>query len=45
LRLAPDAAEPAHHVLLDHLEELGLERFGEEPHLVEEDRAAVGGLS
>ena len=25
-------------------EQLGLEGLGEEPHLVEEDRAAIGGL-
>jgi len=43
-RLVPRAAEPAHAALLERLQELGLERLGQEPDLVEEDRAAVRGL-
>src|SRR5438093_46824 len=37
-------AQPAHRALLEHLEQLRLERLGEEAHLVEEDRPAVRGL-
>src|SRR5207302_5949390 len=33
--------EPPHGALLQHLEELRLQRLGEEPDLVEEDRPAV----
>ena len=43
-RLAVRRAEPADHTLLDHLEELGLETLGQEPDLVEEERALVRGL-
>ena len=42
--LVARAAEPAHHALLERLEELGLERLAEQPDLVEEDRPALGGL-
>ena len=43
-RLAAGAAEPADRLVLDDLEELRLEPVGQEPDLVEEDRAAVGDL-
>src|SRR5207245_2693741 len=43
-RLVARAAEPAHHPLLERLEELRLERLAEEPDLVEKDRPALGGL-
>ena len=42
--LGGGGAEAAHGPLLDDLEELGLQRLGEEPHLVEEDGAVVGRL-
>ena len=40
-RLAPGAAEPADGLLLEHLEELRLQAFREEAHLVEEEGAAM----
>jgi hypothetical protein len=43
-RLVACAAQPAHGPLLEHLEQLRLQPFGEEADLVQEDRAAVGGL-
>src|SRR5262245_313083 len=43
-RLVAGAAEPAHGPLLEHLEQLGLEAFREQPHLVQEDRSAMGRL-
>ena len=42
--LVARGAEPPHHAVLQHLEELGLQRLRQQPDLVEEDRAAVGGL-
>src|SRR5262245_37580481 len=42
--LAPGTAEPAHGSLLDSTEKLGLERCGQETHLVQEQHALVGGL-
>jgi hypothetical protein len=36
--------EPAHDLLLQHLEQLGLERLRQEADLIEKDRPAVGGL-
>ena len=42
--LASRAAETADRALVDDLEELGLERVGQERDLVEEDRAAARGL-
>jgi hypothetical protein len=38
------AAEAADGAVLDDLEELGLQRLGQERHLVEEDRPVMGGL-
>ena len=43
-RLVARGPEPPHRPLLEHLEELGLQRLGQEPDLVEEDRPAVRGL-
>jgi hypothetical protein len=43
-RLISRAADPADRPLLDHLKELGLKSIGQEPHLVEKDRPAVGDL-
>ena len=43
-RLVACAPQPPHRPLLEHLEELRLESLGQEPDLVQEDRAAVGGL-
>src|SRR5207245_10465933 len=43
-RLAPRAPEPPHGPLLDHLQQLGLEPFREEPDFIEEDQAAMGRL-
>ena len=42
--LAQRAAEPAHRLLLDDLQELGLKSLGEEPDFIEKDRAVVRGL-
>ncbi len=42
--LVARGTEAAHHAILEHLEQLGLQRFRQEPDLVQEDRAAVGGL-
>jgi hypothetical protein len=43
-RLVAGSAQAADHAVLEDLQELGLERLGEEPDLVEEDRPAVGRL-
>ena len=43
-RLVARRAEPPHAALFEHLEQLRLERLGQEPDLVEEDRAPVGRL-
>ena len=43
-RLAPGAAEPPHHALLDDIEELGLEPLGQERDLVEKEGSAMGRL-
>ena len=43
-RLAPRASEPAHRVLLDRREQLGLGPLGKEADLVEEERPPVGRL-
>ena len=43
-RLVAGGAEATHHAVLQNLEQLGLQRFREEPDLVQEDRAAVRGL-
>src|SRR5262249_49146602 len=43
-RLSMGAAEAPHRALLEHLEQLGLQRLGQETDLVEEDRAAMRGL-
>ncbi len=42
--LGAGGAEPAHGAVLQDLQELGLEAVGQERHLVEEERAAVGRL-
>ncbi len=43
-RLVAGASQPPDHALLQHLEELGLERLRQEADLVQEDRAAVSRL-
>ena len=43
-RRGVERAQAPHRAVLDGLQELRLERHVEEPDLVEEERAAVGGL-
>ena len=43
-RLRAGAAQPAHRAVLEHGEELALQGGGQEADLVEEQRAAMGGL-